>query len=318
MNKVRKQKEKKNTTILVIILLTLMVGIGYAALNELLTINTSIKYETINWDVGFKSVKNGGGTVAATTSISDDKKTITVSCDLGMSTESETCIAIAEISNNSTFKIKLNANPTITYDGTYIDLVSAVWTSDSSSIKANDTMAINETKEIKLTITTKELSSELLPSESLEIPVTFTMNWVEDGAETTTPDVGEEPDAGEDDEEDPVEITNLFNPDEVENGGIYHSDSGNWMEVSTYASTGFIPVEAGKTYYIKTSNTQQSHITFYKTDKTFRFGRYIAPENGQIVVPSSIIGTEVAYFKVGLLKSHLSSLVISTESLATE
>ena len=314
MNKLRKQKEKKNTTILVILLLTLTIGIGYAALNELLTINTSIKYETINWDVGFKSVKNGEGTVTASTSISEDKKTITVSCDLGMSTESETCIAVAQIENNSTFKIKLNADPTITYDRTYIDLVSAVWTSDSSSIKANDTLAINETKEIKLTITTKELSSELLPSESLEIPVTFTMNWVEDGAEDNqTPDSGDEPEQSEPTEQ----VTNLFNPEEVEAGGIYHADSGAWTAVSSFSSTGYIPVDNTKTYYIYSTKTQQSHVTFYDSSKTFKRGRYQAPENGQIIILPSYIG-DAAYMRVGVLNTQLSSLIISTESQVAE
>lgn len=175
------QKEKRNAIVLLCLLLALSIGIGYAVLTEKLNIGGTVHYGSITWDVGFSEASDGGGTISSSPSISQDKKTLTVSCNVGTSTKSETCIAKAKIANNSTFAVNLSETPMITYNSTYISSVNAAWTSTSNEIKIGDSIGATTKEEIIITIVTKELSEDILPSESLDIPINITMNWIEAG-----------------------------------------------------------------------------------------------------------------------------------------
>ena len=86
--KTYKQNNKK-TIMLLLILLAIGLGIGYAVLTEKLTINSTVEYNSMKWNVGFISAIDGEGSVTTTPSISNDKKTITITCNLGTSTKSE-------------------------------------------------------------------------------------------------------------------------------------------------------------------------------------------------------------------------------------
>ena len=185
MKRRNEKKEKKKLYILILLLLTMTIGIGYAILSETLKINSTIEYNTMTWNVGFESAIDGGGTVESNPTISSDKKNVTISCNLGTSTASETCIAKATIKNGSTYDIKLDSNPDITYDSTYVNSVTVVWTDDSTNVKMSDTIGFGKNREVIITITTKELTKEMLPEDALSIPVTITMNWVE-GDDSTT------------------------------------------------------------------------------------------------------------------------------------
>lgn len=178
----QEKKDKKKLLLLLLLLLTFGVGLGYAYLSQQLSINPSINYSSMKWNVGFSTATNGSGSVTAAATVSSDKKTVTITCDLGTSTESETCIVKARIKNDSTFNIKLEANPTITFDSTYINSVATTWvttTSNNGNVKANDTIPAGEEHEIQIAITTKTITEALLPSSNKTIPVTITMNWLQ-------------------------------------------------------------------------------------------------------------------------------------------
>lgn len=117
---------KHNFYLIIVMLLILGIGIGYAVLSERLTIDNTISYDSMKWDIGFTAASNNGGSVTSTPSISSDKKSITISCDIGTSTKSETCIAKVTVTNGSTFNIMLSEAPTITYNDTYISSVDVM------------------------------------------------------------------------------------------------------------------------------------------------------------------------------------------------
>ena len=175
----KNKEEKKKLLILIMFLLTLGLGIGYSVLSELLTINNYVNYGAISWDVGFATATDGGGTVTSTSSISSDKKTIAITCDIGVSTSSETCLVRATINNNSTFVIQLDSNPTITFDDTYISSVETKWVDSTLEVVAEDYIDIKKTRELTIAIKTKELTKELLPETPTSIPISITMNWIE-------------------------------------------------------------------------------------------------------------------------------------------
>lgn len=194
MRKIRNtKKEKKKLYTLIGFLLTISLGLGYAILNDKLTINSTLNYGAITWDVGFSSAFDGDGTIVATPTISEDKRSITVSCDVGTSLNPETCIVNATITNNSTFNILLSSDLKIEYEDTYVDTVDVIWTSTSEPIKAEDTILKGDSQQLKITIKSRELTSDMLPPAPLAIPITITMNWAQapdDGTIITGYDFG--------------------------------------------------------------------------------------------------------------------------------
>lgn len=194
MRKIRNtKKEKKKLYTLIGCLLTISLGLGYAILNDKLTINSTLNYGAISWDVGFTEALDGDGTIVATPTISEDKRSITVSCDVGTSLNPETCIVNATITNNSTFNILLSSDLKIEYEDTYVDTVEAIWTSTSEPIKAEDTIEKGTSQQLKITIKSRELTSDMLPTAPLAIPITITMNWAQaadDGTIITGYDFG--------------------------------------------------------------------------------------------------------------------------------
>lgn len=177
--KKREENKKKKLIIIIVLFFTLFIGIGYAVLTELLTFDGTIKYGEMKWNIGFSEASNGAGTVSSNPQLSEDKKTITVTCNVGTSTASETCIAKATIKNDSTFNIKLSKDPTVAFEDTYIKSVDVIWTEDSTDIKADDTVDAGKDKEVQITITTKEITNTLIPTDNISVPVTVTLDWIE-------------------------------------------------------------------------------------------------------------------------------------------
>lgn len=175
----RNNNIQKHLFVSLLMLIVLAVGIGYAVLSEQLTISNTISYDSMKWNVGFSAAIDGGGTINSNPTILSDKKTIVVTCDVGISTSSETCISKATIKNDSTFNVSLSSSPTITYNDTYINNVTLEWISNSSTVTESDMLENNESKDIRITITTKELTEEMLPSQSMSVPITISLNFEE-------------------------------------------------------------------------------------------------------------------------------------------
>lgn len=175
----RLEQQKMQFHCILIIFFALSLGLGYAILTEKLTIDNTISYNSMKWDIGFSSVVDNGGTILSNSTISNDQKTININCDLGTNTGSETCIAKATITNNSTFKVMLTETPKITYDDTYINSLDIKWIKSSLSPKQLDGIYPGCSEDIQIKITTKELTEDILPEQDITIPITITMEWIE-------------------------------------------------------------------------------------------------------------------------------------------
>ena len=55
----RRSNQRTNTILLVIVLLLVGIGIAYAVLTEQLTINNTVSYDAMKWDVGFTAAEDG-------------------------------------------------------------------------------------------------------------------------------------------------------------------------------------------------------------------------------------------------------------------
>ena len=180
----RYNKQKRSYCFILILLLMLSIGLGYAVLSERLTIYNNVSYDSMKWDVGFTSAVDNGGSVTSIPSISSDKKSISILCDIGISTSLETCITKATITNNSTFNIMLEDIPTITYDDTYISSVYVSWVKSFDSPKQFDGIKAGNSEDIQIKVITRELTEDLLPDESITISISIAFDWIEaDGNE---------------------------------------------------------------------------------------------------------------------------------------
>ena len=125
MKRFNNQKKKLSMTIALVLIV--FVGLAYAFLNEKLIINNILSYNSMNFEVGFIDINDGGGTIKSTSTVSNDGKTINISCNIGNSTDQESCITKATIINNSSFNIGLSNEPKIIYDDTYIHTLTVKW-----------------------------------------------------------------------------------------------------------------------------------------------------------------------------------------------
>ena len=55
----RRRNQSKNTMFLLLVLILLGIGIAYAVLTEQLTINNTVSYDAMKWDVGVTSAEDG-------------------------------------------------------------------------------------------------------------------------------------------------------------------------------------------------------------------------------------------------------------------
>ena len=104
----KRNKNKTNFYLMILLLLVLGLGIGYAILTQQLTINNTVNYGSMKWDVGFTAVEDfsddvyaylgesidesGMVLVPTTVSLANDKKSISFNADFGTITSKKTHI----------------------------------------------------------------------------------------------------------------------------------------------------------------------------------------------------------------------------------
>ena len=179
MRKKDNKKENKKLIVGVIALLVIALGIGYAVLSQRLKVEGNVNYDTMAWDVGFNRVSDGNGTINANPVVSEDQKTVTITCNLEKSLNSETCIAKVEIKNDSTFDINVSEEPVIDYEKNYIESVTVTWQDNGKFVENGDVIDALSAKEVLITITTKKIEQNNLPTSGTSEPVSVTINWGE-------------------------------------------------------------------------------------------------------------------------------------------
>jgi hypothetical protein len=204
----RKTNDKRKFYMLVIILFVLGIGLGYAVLTEKLTISNVLSYDSMKWDVGFDQVielnsADYNNSLIANTSISSDKKSISLSCDLGSNTSKIDCISRVTIKNNSTFDVVLKSFVENGIDD-YEDYIADSYfnwydiaNNTESKVRVGYVLEAGETATLNIKYIFKELTADLLPSKGLEMSFDFEMEWVEDDGTILSPySIGQEIDLG--------------------------------------------------------------------------------------------------------------------------
>ena len=223
----RRSREKNNLILLLVILFVLTVGIGYAVLTEQLTINNTISYDSMKWDVGFTAAEDGYDSLVdtivywyenmygpledvgvtdeelvetifslmygdpepfsiakSTASISADKKSITVNCDLNMTSKSQLCSTKVTIKNSGSLVAAFDDYSAYLNLPDDMGQISMYWLNHEmygilSEVYEGQTIAPNESVELVIFIATNELTEDVLPLEKGSVPVTITLDFEE-------------------------------------------------------------------------------------------------------------------------------------------
>ena len=180
MRRVNHEKSKLIGTIL--FLLTFFVGIGYAALTEQISVDQAINFGTMKWDVGFISAADLNGTAPSVSTISSDKTTLNIDCNISSTTEAQTCLISATIKNSGTFNVELKLEPITEYDSEFIESITVKYqfhNTDMNPMEVGDAIFTGQEEKIIIRVTTKDITETMLDEINGTLSIKVRLNWTE-------------------------------------------------------------------------------------------------------------------------------------------
>src|SRR5574344_90421 len=154
------EKDRGLRVLAIIAICIAVVGlsIGYATLQQTLTINTTAKAKAQTWSVKFANLTDptlvGKATVTNKAVLNTESTGITV--DVALSVPGDSVTYTFDVTNAGTIDAKLSSEPTINGTGTTgnnVPLNYALTYADGTKVSANDTLNVGETKHLKLVVT---------------------------------------------------------------------------------------------------------------------------------------------------------------------
>ena len=180
------EKERKIKVLSIVTLLVAVLGltVAFAALSETLTINGSATVNTASWDIHFKNLSSPTltGDAAVTTAPTIDSKGTTIGTyALKLTKPGDSVKYTFDVENSGTINAKITDlvkadTPTCTGTGdtatadakTICDglTYSLTYTNGGAAVKKDDTLNVNETKNLTLELS---YESDSLPANDVEI-----------------------------------------------------------------------------------------------------------------------------------------------------
>ena len=174
------RKNKKGFVIAIMLLLTGILGIGYAALTTTLNITGSSSITKASWDVHFENITEKSGSVSAITAPSISGNTISYSFNLV--NPGDYYEFTVDVKNSGTIDAKLATdaivNGLVSDQDTYTNYT--VTYNNGNPIKANDTLVAGETKTIKVHVEfDKNLTPAQLPTSEVSLNLNYSMEYIQ-------------------------------------------------------------------------------------------------------------------------------------------
>lgn len=166
----------------ILLLLVVGIGVGYAALATTLNINGTSKIDKVTWDVHFENAQATAGSATATVPVVIDSNTTTVNYEVSLTTPGQFYEFTVDVKNAGTLPAKLSAAPTLAGVSTAQDVYVnyTVTYDDGSAIQANDTLAANASRKIKVRVEyDKNVTASQLPTTAQTLNLTYSMNYVQ-------------------------------------------------------------------------------------------------------------------------------------------
>ncbi len=167
-------------TMMLIILVLLLVGVGYASLKVNLTINGTSTIKNNNFSIKFANIVEKEGSVVPTKTATIGAENMSVSFDVTFDSPGQFYgFSIDVINQGSLAAAVENFSKTTLTEEQQKYLTYEVKYSDGTNINARDVLEINETKTINVLLSYKE-NPEAMPEVSEQtLHFTFSINFVE-------------------------------------------------------------------------------------------------------------------------------------------
>ena len=189
-----RRNNKKKFIFMLVFLLMIGLSIGYAVLTQQLTIDNTISYDSMKWDVGFTEVVDLSqynppeNFILANVEISQDKKSISVACDIGVRTDAIECIGVVKIDNDSTFDVILDSINTgggpanLSHLSKYLvdqSVNVCISIDNCEELVPGYVLKAGESRFLGFNYSFKELTEDILPETDLTINFSVLTYWVE-------------------------------------------------------------------------------------------------------------------------------------------
>ena len=167
------RKINKHFRSLILLILILTLGLGYAVLTQRLSIGANISYPAIKKDIGFSSATDNSGGFPSYSTISENKKTLEIICMVDDASLSNTCDVYATVENYSGFDVQLDNNPIVTFDSEYVNSVNIIWQDTNKNVGVHDVIEKGTTRGMFIQIATNSIND----ITDLNVNVTIQINW---------------------------------------------------------------------------------------------------------------------------------------------
>ena len=192
-----------------ILLLTIIgLGVGYSYLSQQLTINNTVNYGSMKWNVSFTDVEDVSAEIGirdeemlhyigvepkeSTFVISEDGKSVSVNIDFGTeNTLGKLSAGIFTVKNDSSFNVSFN-NFNLVYDGPkmessgndFVSLANLCWFTSMEDecyeIQEGDIIQAGESRQLLIyTILSNFHYAEDLPKNDFTVSLDYEFEWVE-------------------------------------------------------------------------------------------------------------------------------------------
>lgn len=170
----RKNRGVRGLAIVAIIIALVGLTIGYSALQATLNISTQAKLKGSQWSVHFVTSSLSEPTLVGDAAVVNAATlaVTSITIDVSLTKPLDSVTYTFDVTNDGELNAKLNAAPTITGldAATANNVTYALTYNDGSAIQANDTLNVNETKKLKLTVFMNDVSTV----QAADVPLTFT------------------------------------------------------------------------------------------------------------------------------------------------
>lgn len=151
------EKDRGFRAIAIIAIFVSIVGltVGFASLNQTLNINGTATLKGSNWSVKFSGLATPTLTGAATASAQFDADSALMTVAAGLKKPGDKVVIAFDVINDGDIDAKLNADPVFAGDTATATAAKINYTlkySDGSELKKDDTMNVNETRHLVLTL----------------------------------------------------------------------------------------------------------------------------------------------------------------------
>lgn len=176
-------KKTNNKFLLTLVLVAVLgISLGYATLSRTLTISGTSGIKNNSWDVHFEQIQVTTGSVTPTTAAVIGEGSTSINYEISLGLPGEFYEFTVNVKNGGSVPAKLSATPTLSGVSTAQDVYInyTVTYSDGTAIKANDELAPDQSKTLKVRVEfDNTISEDQLPTANETLNLGFSMDYIQ-------------------------------------------------------------------------------------------------------------------------------------------